>query len=143
MVLNPNLSIALSLNGWARLWLGELDAAIDLQARAMRLSPRDPQIFIMELATAFAHLCAGRYGEASAWAGRAFSDQPNYMGSLACSAASYAHTERLDKARKAVARLRELDPTLRVSNLKEWTPFRRSEHLARWEEGLRKAGLPE
>jgi hypothetical protein len=42
-----------------------------------------------------------------------------------------------------MARLRELYPTLRVSNVKEWAAFRRPEDLARLEEGLRKAGLPE
>jgi tetratricopeptide (TPR) repeat protein len=143
VALNPNLSIALSLSGWAKLWLGELDAAIDFQARAMRLSPRDPQIFLMEAATAMAHLCGGRYDEASTWAARAFSDQPNYIASLACSAASAAYLDRLEEARKAAARMRQIDPTLRISNLKDWTPFRRAEHLARWVEGLRKAGVPE
>ena len=40
-------------------------------------------------------------------------------------------------------RLRELEPTLRVSNLKNQIPYRRPEDLARFAEGLRKAGLPE
>jgi hypothetical protein len=39
--------------------------------------------------------------------------------------------------------LRELDPTLRVSNLADWLPIRRPEHLATLAEGLRKAGLRE
>jgi TolB-like protein/Tfp pilus assembly protein PilF len=143
VALNPNLSIALSLSGWAKLWLGELDAAVDFQTRAMRLSPRDPQLFLMEAATAMAHLCGGRYGEASAWAAKAFSDQPNYIASLACFAASATYLDRLEEARKAAARMRQLDPSLCISNLKSWTPFRRAEHLARWVEGLRKAGLPE
>jgi TolB-like protein len=47
VALNPNLSIALNLAGWVKLFLGELDAAIDFQERAIRLSPRDPQIFLM------------------------------------------------------------------------------------------------
>jgi hypothetical protein len=46
-------------------------------------------------------------------------------------------------AQKTMARLRELYPTLRVSNVKEWAAFRRPEDLARLEEGLRKATLPE
>jgi hypothetical protein len=39
-------------------------------------------------------------------------------------------------------RLRELDPTLRVSNLTDWLPIRRHQDLAIFAEGLRKAGLP-
>jgi hypothetical protein len=50
---------------------------------------------------------------------------------------------RLDQAHKAMARLREIDPTLRVSGLRHLVPFRRPEDLAIYEEGLRKAGLPE
>ncbi|MBP2433914.1 hypothetical protein ABIE91_001165 [Bradyrhizobium elkanii] len=50
---------------------------------------------------------------------------------------------RLDQAQKAVVRLRKLNPTLRVSNLKNVLgPYRRAEDISRYEEGLRRAGLP-
>ena len=42
-----------------------------------------------------------------------------------------------------MGRLRELDPSLRVSNLGEVYPLRRREDLAKLAEGLRKAGLPD
>jgi hypothetical protein len=43
-----------------------------------------------------------------------------------------------------VARLRQLNPSLHVSNLEDVLgPYRRAEDLARYEEGLRRAGLPE
>jgi hypothetical protein len=58
-------------------------------------------------------------------------------------AASNALAGRLKDAQKAMARLREIDPTLRVSDLKDLTPLQRPEHAARYAEGLRKAGLPE
>jgi TolB-like protein/class 3 adenylate cyclase/Tfp pilus assembly protein PilF len=141
--LNPNLSIALGLSGWVKLWLGDLDKAIDLQAHAMRLTPRDPQSYWMESATALAHLCAGRYAEASVWAGRALSHQPNQLPSLAFSAASDAHLGRLEEARKTVARMRELEPSVRISDVRALGQFRRNEHFARFADGLRKAGLPE
>jgi hypothetical protein len=58
--------------------------------------------------------------------------------------ASNALAGRLEQAQTALARLRQLDATLRVSNLRERLgPYRRPEDLARYEEGLRKAGLPE
>jgi adenylate cyclase len=65
------------------------------------------------------------------------------MASLRYLAASAAMAGRQEQALKAMARLRELDPTLRISNLKDVTPLRRPEDLARYAEGLRKAGLPE
>ena len=49
-----------------------------------------------------------------------------------------------EQARKAMARLRQLDPALRVSNLLDMLgPYRRTEDLSRYDEGLRQAGLPE
>jgi hypothetical protein len=39
--------------------------------------------------------------------------------------------------------LRELDPALRISNLRDWLPIHRPEDLAVFADGLRKAGLPE
>ena len=42
-----------------------------------------------------------------------------------------------------MARLRQLDPALRVSNLNRLISFRRPEDFARLADGLRKAGLPE
>jgi len=42
------------------------------------------------------------------------------------------------------ARLRQLNPALRVSTLKNVLgPYRRAEDLSRYEEGLRQAGPPE
>jgi hypothetical protein len=58
-------------------------------------------------------------------------------------AASHALSERMDKAKQAMQRLHELDPSLRVSNLKDWLPIQRPEDFARFADGLRLAGLPE
>jgi hypothetical protein len=59
-------------------------------------------------------------------------------------AASNALAGRSDEAQKTMARLCQLDPGLRMSNLEEvMLPLRRAEDRARYVEGLRKAGLPE
>jgi hypothetical protein len=42
-----------------------------------------------------------------------------------------------------MARVHELNPALRISNLRNISPFKRSQDFALWAEGLRKAGLPE
>jgi len=42
-----------------------------------------------------------------------------------------------------MARLHQIDPALRISNLKDWFPLRRPEDFAKWSDGLRKAGLRE
>ncbi|MGC2025627.1 adenylate/guanylate cyclase domain-containing protein, partial [Bradyrhizobium sp.] len=42
LVLNSNLAEAWHFGGWAKLWLGEPEPAIERFARALRLSPLDP-----------------------------------------------------------------------------------------------------
>jgi tetratricopeptide (TPR) repeat protein len=123
---------------------GEPDVAIEHLRRAMRLSPRDPLMFTMQGVTAFAHFFAGRYEEAASWAEKAFWERPNILATLRVAAASYALAGRVDKAQQAVARMLELDPEMRLSNLKERIGiFGRPEDFARYGDALGKAGLPE
>jgi hypothetical protein len=49
----------------------------------------------------------------------------------------------MDKASLAMQRLRELDPSMCLSNLKDWLPIQRPEDFMRFADGLRLAGLPE
>jgi hypothetical protein len=86
---------------------------------------------------------AGRDGEASSWVEATVREQPNHLIGQCILAASGALGERLTGARNAIILLRQLEPTLRLSNLKDLVPLKRSEDLARFAEGLRKAGLPE
>ena len=145
LALNPNLATAWYASGTVRAFRGgEPDLAIEHLARAMRLSPLDPFMFTMQGVTAFAHFFAGRYDEASAWAEKAFWQRPNILATLRISAVSNAFAGRLEEAQKAVARALELDPEMRISNLKDRIgAFRRPEDYAKYAEGLRMAGLPE
>ena len=141
--INQNLAAAWNYSGWLRIFVGEQEAAIESMARAMRLSPRDPTVFHMRAGTAFAHFFAGRYFEAVKWAQDALRDQPTFVGTLRIVAASHALGGRLEEAQKAMARMRQFDPELRVSNLEDRLPPLRPEDFARYAEGLRMAGLPE
>ena len=92
----------------------------------------------------FAYSPMIRYAEASSWAEAAAREQPNHLSAAMVAAASGALAGRLSEAEKAMARVRQLHPALRISNLKDHvSPVRRSEDFARWAEALRKAGLPE
>jgi len=144
LVLNSNLAEAWHCGGWVKIWLGEPEAAIERFARAMRLSPLDLWVIGMRTGTAHAHFFLGRYDEAASWAAMALQDNPDFQAGLRIDAASNAMTGRPARAQKAITRLRQVNPTLRVSNLKEVLgPYRRAEDLSLYEEGLRKAGLPE
>jgi Flp pilus assembly protein TadD len=122
---------------------GESDEAIERLARAMRLSPLDSEMYRMQGGTALAHLYAGRFDQAASWAEMALRDLPDFLIVVSISAASHAHAGRTEEARRAMHRLRRLDPALRLSNFRDLLPYHRPEDLATFEEGLRKAGLPE
>ena len=143
LVLNSNLAEAWFYGGWAKNWLGEPEAAIERFARAMRLSPLDPSLLRMPSGTAHAHFFLGRYDEAASWAAMALQDNPDYQPGLRIAAASNAMAGRPEQAHRAMARLRRLNPVLRVSNLKAVLGPWRADDLSRYEEGLRRAGLPE
>ncbi|MBC8012975.1 MAG: adenylate/guanylate cyclase domain-containing protein [Methyloceanibacter sp.] len=143
LVLNPNLAGAWLVSSLVKVWLGEPEVAIERAARAMRLSPHDPLTFIMQSATSAAHFFAGRYAEASSWAEMSIREQPSYIVSTSVAAAAAALAGNHAAAGKAMAHLRQIDPELRISNLKDLIPIRRAEDFDRWVEGMRKAGLPE
>jgi TolB-like protein len=144
LVLNPNLAGAWYFSGWVKVWLGEPEIAIERQARAMRLSPHDPQIFNMQAGIAAAHFFAGRYADALKWAEISMREQPDSINSTSVVAASAAFIGHHATSQRAMGRLRQFVPDLRISNLKDRLfPVRRPEDFDRWAEGLRKAGLPE
>ncbi len=143
LVLNPNLATAWRFSGAIRVFLGEPDFAIEHLERAARLSPLDPLVYIVFTMIASAHLIAGRYEEALGWAQKALGLNPNYVVALLVTAMSAALAGREEQMQKTVGRLRELEPTLRVSNYKNVWPLRRAEDRVTFEKGLRLAGLPD
>ncbi len=142
LTLNPNLALSWNLGGWVRLWLNQPDAAIDHFARAMRLSPLDFGFHAAETGTAFAHVRAGRYEEASLWAERALRGQPRSADAAQAVALSSALVGDLEKAKEAIRRLLEIAPNRRLSTAlisKNLSPKAK----ARFIDILREAGMPE
>ncbi len=141
--LNPNLSAVWHASGWLKVWIGEPETANEYLERFIRISPLDPLLHSVRSAIAFAHVFAGRFTEAVSYAEKALADNPNTHQALRATALSCAWAGRTEQARKAISRLLEIDPTLRVSKLLNITPLQRPQDIARYQEGMRKAGLPE
>ena len=141
LVLDPNNAVAWAYGAWMRACLGEPEAAIERHARAMRLSPLDPNMFQMQSGTACALLFLGRYDDASTWAEKA------YRGHRTSSprpllAASHALAGRPKSATGVgTGAPNRSDP--RISNLRHLIPLRRAQDAAIMVQGMRKAGLPE
>jgi hypothetical protein len=110
----------------------------------MRLSPLDPFMRGWQNVTAIAHFLSDRYDEALSLAAQTLRPDPDFATPWRIIAASHALAGNLEQARAACTRLQEIEPQLRVSNVREViAPYRRAAYLAKWEEGLRRAGLPE
>jgi TolB-like protein len=143
LTLNPNLALGWFSSTWINVWMGQPEPALEHIQNAMRLSPVDPLMPNMLAAMAYAHLFAGNYDAASNAADQALQEKGNYHVALRVAAASHALAGRPDPARRTVQVLQSIDPRLRIATLKNQTPLRRQVDRDRYEEGLRKAGLPE
>jgi tetratricopeptide (TPR) repeat protein len=143
LALNPNLAWAWHFSALTKAWLGQPETAIEHAARAIRLSPQDPQMFAMQVAAAFGHFVSVRYDQAFSLAEIALREQPNFLFGQCVAAASGALANKLPQAETAMTQVHRLNPALHVANLRDFTPFARQEDFDRWAEGLRRAGLPE
>ena len=142
--LNPNFATARYFAGWVNVWLGKPDVALEHFLYGMRLTPIDPLMHLVVQGTAHALFFAGRYDEAAARASMALREHAEHHAALRIAAASNALVGRREEAANMVVRLRRLDPTLRVSNLRNALgPYRHQEHVAIYQDALRRAGLPE
>ena len=101
VMLNPNLAAAWFLGGFLRVWHGEPDGAIEHFARAMRLSPLDPETYRMQAGMAAAHLFAGRFDAASSLADKASSDLPSFLLAAGVAAASHALAGRTEEGKQS------------------------------------------
>ena len=143
LALNPNLAWAWLYSGWVKASSGNPDLALERIARARRLSPHDPQDFSIQTAIAFTHFIAARYEEGLASAQAAIRDRSVYRLAHCILAANAAMAGHSAEAKKAIDRVLELSPNLRLGDAHTLQRIRRPEDVARWIEALRKAGLPE
>ena len=109
--------------------------------RFVRVSPRDPLLFVTLTGMAIAQIELGRFDEAVEIANRALRQNQTYALTYLSLAAALAHLGRKAEASEAVARLLEHNPGFRIS---EWTSrFPGHVKTKLFVEGFRLAGLPE
>jgi TolB-like protein len=138
VALDPNLVMARIWAGWAQIYLGNHDAAIEQFSAAIRLSPIDPHLFLPQTGMAFAQFFAGRYEESLSWATSAIQRQPNLPGAQRILMANLAMAGRIAEARAVL----QTDSALRISGIKS-APFRRLEDVEKLGQAWRIAGVPE
>jgi TolB-like protein/Tfp pilus assembly protein PilF len=138
VALDPNLVTARIWAGWAQIYLGNHEAAIEQFLAAIRLSPIDPHLFLPQTGMGFAQFFAGRYEEGLSWATSAIQRQPNLPGAKRILMANLAKAGRIAEARAVL----QTDSAFRISGIKS-APFRRLEDVEKLGQAWRLAGVPE
>ncbi|MCL4189409.1 MAG: winged helix-turn-helix domain-containing protein [Rhodobacteraceae bacterium] len=121
---------------------GDPEAALAAAATARRLSPDDPREPIWLNGESMGHFALGHFGEALAAARRLVERRPEYPTGHILVAASAAALGMDGVARTAVARLRDLQPGLRLEHACASVPFGDPALSALCLRGLARAGLP-
>jgi adenylate cyclase len=134
--INPSLTLAYQVFGVV-FAVDRPDEAIRILEKGIRLSPRDPFVFLFHHQIAVAQMMAGRYRDALAAAERSVAlrgDQPHALRVLA---ACHGHLGQVDAARAALDKMYQLSPKFSVANLRlsNSAPL-----VERYLEGWRKAG---
>jgi adenylate cyclase len=149
LVLNPSFMDAYIALEEANNFLGRPDRALELADKAIRLSPRDPYLWVFFHDKGWAFFMKGEYGQAIEWLRRATAIGPHNFTLLLLSS-SLALTGHHTEAHESMKRYLALDSVksttiaqLRVQQLSladnpDWVAY--NERLF---DGLRQAGMPE
>jgi TolB-like protein/Flp pilus assembly protein TadD len=148
--LNRNWAHAYSHLGWCEFMTGLIDELIPAQERAIRLSPRDPQIGLFYSRIGSADLLRSRPDEAIAWyekARNAAPAHPEFRAFLAAARGLKGDTERaaaeFTEARRLVGDDRYASITRIRANLSWGVPAIAALAETTFYTGLRNAGVPE
>jgi tetratricopeptide (TPR) repeat protein len=141
--LNPNLPIAHGVLSNALGFLGHSEEALTAAECALRGSPRDPERYMWYIGIMIAHFAAERYEECVEAAEQAVALQPNFYGGHFIQAAALPYLGRIEEAKQALLRAREVMPRLTLKSTERNPMFVREGDVARMLDGLRRAGLLE
>jgi adenylate cyclase len=150
LALNRNWALAIATLGYCKFITGSIEEAIPAQERAIRLSPRDPQIWLYYYWIGQAHLLQSHVGEAIRWFERARNTNPEQSLPHAYLASAYALVGEAGRAAAELAQARRLscdDRYSSISRLRAVGPFGGPKMRALFEAtyfvGLRQAGVSE
>jgi len=154
---NRNFAIAYPHLAACRMWSGEGDGTIPLIERAIRLSPRDPDIGTFYARIGVVHLLQSRVDESIAWSEKARPAMPAAVTLRAWLASAYGLAGNDERAASELAEARRRASDDRYSSIARlraagnyptapgnWgVPKVRGLVEATYFAGLRKAGMPE
>jgi TolB-like protein/cytochrome c-type biogenesis protein CcmH/NrfG len=151
LAIDRNRAIAYFAIGQCKLFTGSLEETIPLVERAIRLSPRDPQLGVWYSNIGLVHLLQSRTVEAILWLEKARNHAPAHSITRSYLVAAYALNGETERAAVELAEARRLSPDDRFSSLARvlasrgyWgVPNIRALFETTYLRGLRLAGIPE
>jgi adenylate cyclase len=142
VALSPNFAPAVGFKGGILALLGEIEESLTWFDEARRLSPRDTIMGTWMMGEFWAHYALESYEHALRIADAALRLAPGNPTYRRQRAAALAMLGRDDEARSAMADYLTLEPNHTLADVGR-LPSKNTEYLARFIEGLRRAGLPE
>jgi adenylate cyclase len=143
LTLNSNLASAWVFSGYIRLWSGDPLRTVSDVDRASRLDPLNDSPS-WKSATAHAYYFHDRHEECLRIAESMRQRNPTAHTPLRLGAVSAAFAGRMEVAQAFASDLQRIDPAFRISRLATYLgPYRSAAFLEKYQEGLRRAGLPE
>ena len=139
---NPSHALGWLYRGTVNAFKGDGDAAVQATRRAMQLSPLDPQRYYFESLAATAELSANEYANAETLARSSLLLNRMHPSTWRVLTIALVSQERMDEAREALSRLRELEPELTVAKYVARMPNAQLETGRHWARCLEMAGLP-
>ncbi len=138
--LNPNFAAAYGYLGWAVVFDGRHEEAIEYFQQAFRMSPHDPLIAFFYAGMCAAHYFARRFDEAVEWGRKSIQQRAGFIAGHRILCASLAQAGRTEELRAAMARVRHLQPNISIAWLEEHVPYT-PRAIAHYLDGMRKAGV--
>jgi TolB-like protein/class 3 adenylate cyclase/Flp pilus assembly protein TadD len=141
--LNRNLATAHAQIAWVKQLTNRPEETFVHIEKAMRLSPRDPNLPRWLAILGSAHISLKQDRNAIEVLHRAVNENPLFSPGYQLLAAAYALTGQIDAARGALADLDRIVPDMTVRRILEaWSGGRDFKRFARFVKGLQLAGMP-
>jgi adenylate cyclase len=139
IALDPNDAQSYANLGQILAFAGRPEKGIGMVEKAMRLNPRYPPDYLLQLSLAYR--MAGRYEEALVPGKRVLTLIPNSAPAHFNLAVIYSKLGREEEARAMAAELLRLAPNFSLEVFKNYLPFKDPAVLQRHLDALRRAGL--
>jgi TolB-like protein/Tfp pilus assembly protein PilF len=143
LTIDPNSAWAWIRGGYCHVYRGSAELALQYFERAEKLSPFDPLNFNRHVGVALAHFIAGRYRQSAEAAAKSLLERPHLTWGHRVIAAAYGQLGMRAEAAAAADRIRHYSPGATIAGVLQVMPLESEDALARFAEGLRRAGLGE